>query len=59
MKIKRIPRRCWKCMERRKRFEAQRWEDALVPFFRIPEPGIAPKVPFLLFRIFKQMGGSR
>jgi hypothetical protein len=46
-------------MKRREKLEAQKWEAAFRPLVRIPDPAVTPKKPFVLCRIFKQIGGSR
>jgi len=59
MRRKIIPSSCRKCIARRKRNEAQKWEEALKPFVRIPAPPkVITKKPFFLFRIFN-LGGKK
>jgi hypothetical protein len=59
MRRKIVPGNCRRCITRRKEAEAKKWEAALGPLVRIPVPAVTPKKPFVLFRIFKQIGGSR
>lgn len=59
MRRKIIPGNCRKCIKRRVRAEAQKWEAAFRPLVKAPSPAVVPKSPFILFRIFKQIGGSR
>ena len=62
MKTKRlkkiIPARCKKCLARRKRIEAKKWEDTFKVFARFPQPAILPKDPGFVRRVFKLVGGS-